>query len=58
MDSMIMIGIGNLLLILIIFTFTLLHLKSIGNRTQLILNGVSHVWGAVMELKMLEGEEE
>ena len=34
MDSMIMIGIGNLLLILIIFTFTLLHLKSIGDKTQ------------------------
>lgn len=29
-----------------------LLLRDINNRTETILNGVSHVWGAVMELKL------
>jgi len=61
-DAVIAISIGNLLLIMIVFTFTQMHLKEIRDKTQLSVNGMSHVWGALMELKldikMLEGEEE
>jgi hypothetical protein len=31
-------------------------LRDISNKTQLTLNGVSHVWGAVMELNAEEEE--
>ncbi len=62
MESLIMIGIGNLLLILIVFAFTQMHLKDINDKNRINMNGISHVWGALMELKLdlklLEGEEE
>tara|TARA_R100001015_G_C4456493_1_gene44840 strand:- start:355 stop:525 length:171 start_codon:yes stop_codon:yes gene_type:complete len=56
MNTMIIIGIGNLLLLTLIFIFISMHLRDIEVKTQLSLNGMSHVWGALMELK--GGEEE
>ena len=59
MDSLILIGIGNLMVLLVIFTFTLMHLRDINDKTQLSINGISHVWGALTELGLkIEGEEE
>lgn len=52
MDSVIVIGIGILLLILIFFIFTQIHLKEINVKTQQNMNGISHVWGVLMELKL------
>jgi putative Ca2+/H+ antiporter (TMEM165/GDT1 family) len=51
MDTMVIIGIGNLLLLMVIFTFILMHLRDLGDKTQLSLNGISHVWGMLAELK-------
>ena len=48
---MVIIGIGNLLLLMVIFTFILMHLRDLGDKTQLSLNGISHVWGMLAELK-------
>lgn len=62
MDILVPIGIGNLVLLLIVYTFTQMHLKDINDKNQINMNGISHVWGALMELKLdlkiLEGEEE
>jgi len=59
MEVAIIIAILNML---VMFAFVMLHLRNINDRTVIILNGLSHVWGAVMELRldmrMLEGEEE
>jgi hypothetical protein len=52
MDSLTIIGLGNLLLILIFFAFTQMHLKEINVKTQQNMNGISHVWGVLMELKL------
>ncbi len=60
MESATLIGIGVLILLLIFFIFTQIHLKDIGIKTQQNMNGISHVWGVLMELKldlqMLEGK--
>jgi len=52
MDSVIVIGIGILLLILIFFIFTQIQLKEISFKNQQNINGTSHVWGVLMELKL------
>jgi hypothetical protein len=52
MDSDTLIGIGVLILLLIFFIFTQIHLKDIGIKTQQNMNGISHVWGILMELKL------
>jgi hypothetical protein len=52
MDSITLIGIGVLLLILITFLFTQINLKEINVKNQQNMNGISHVWGVLMELKL------
>tara|TARA_B100000287_G_C20608500_1_gene771093 strand:+ start:453 stop:692 length:240 start_codon:yes stop_codon:yes gene_type:complete len=52
MDSITLIGIGVLLLILITFLFTQINLKDINVKNQQNMNGISHVWGILMELKL------
>jgi hypothetical protein len=52
MDSVTIIGLGILLLILIFFAFTQMHLKEINVKAQKNMNGISHVWGVLMELKL------
>lgn len=52
MDSITLIGIGVLLLILITFLFTQINLKDINVKNQQNMNGISHVWGVLMELKL------
>ena len=52
MDSITLIGIGVLLLILITFLFTQINLKEINVKNQQNMNGISHVWGTLMELKL------
>tara|TARA_Y100000389_G_scaffold205136_2_gene263869 strand:+ start:17625 stop:17864 length:240 start_codon:yes stop_codon:yes gene_type:complete len=52
MDSLTVIGIGILILILIFFIFTQIHLKEISFKNQQNINGISHVWGVLMELKL------
>ena len=52
MDSITLIGIGVLLLILITFLFTQINLKEINVKNQKNMNGISHVWGVLMELKL------
>lgn len=52
MDSITLIGIGALLLILITFLFTQINLKEINVKNQQNMNGISHVWGTLMELKL------
>ena len=52
MDSLTVIGIGILILILIFFIFTQIHLKEISFKNQQNINGISHVWGILMELKL------
>ena len=42
--------------IFVMFAFNLMHLRQINNTTRMNLNGLSHVWGALMEMKL--GEEE
>ena len=60
MESTTLIGIGILILLLIFFIFTQIHLKNINDKNQQNMNGISHVWGVLMELKldlqMLEGK--
>ena len=60
MESATLIGIGILILLLIFFIFTQIHLKNINDKNQQNMNGISHVWGTLMELKldiqMLEGK--
>ena len=52
MDSITLMGIGVLLLILITFLFTQINLKDIKVKNQQNMNGISHVWGILMELKL------
>ena len=52
MDSLTIIGIGILILILISFGFTQKHLSEINTKNQQNMNGISHVWGILMELKL------
>jgi hypothetical protein len=52
MESITVLGIGILILILIFFIFTQIHLKDIKVKTQQNMNGISHVWGILMELKL------
>jgi len=52
MEPTIVIGIGILILILIFFIFTQINLKEINVKNQQNMNGISHVWGTLMELKL------
>lgn len=52
MESITVMGIGILILILICFMFTQIHLKEINVKNQQNMNGISHVWGILMELKL------
>jgi len=52
MESNTVLGLGILILILIFFIFTQIHLKDITVKTQQNMNGISHVWGILMELKL------
>ena len=52
MESITIIGIGLYILILIFFMFTQILLKEINVKNQQNMNGISHVWGVLMELKL------
>ncbi len=52
MDSTSLIGLGILALILISFVFNQISLREINNKNQQNMNGISHVWGMLMELKL------
>jgi len=52
MDATTIIGIGILILILISFAFNQISLKDINAKNQKNMNGISHVWGTLMELKL------
>ena len=52
MDSTTVVGIGILLLVLISFVFNQIILKEINTKNQQNMNGISHVWGTLMELKL------
>jgi len=59
MDSTSLIGLGILALILISFVFNQISLREINTKNQQNMNGISHVWGMLMELKLdLKQEEE
>jgi len=51
MDSASLIGLGILALMLISFIFSQISLREINNKNQQNMNGISHVWGMLMELK-------
>ena len=51
MDSTSLIGLGILALILISFVFNQISLREINTKNQQNMNGISHVWGMLMELK-------
>ncbi len=52
MEASTLIGIGILILILISFVFNQISLKDINTKNQQNMNGISHVWGTLMELKL------
>tara|TARA_B100002019_G_scaffold33411_1_gene27396 strand:+ start:2632 stop:2874 length:243 start_codon:yes stop_codon:yes gene_type:complete len=52
MDSTSLIGLGILALILISFVFNQISLREINTKNQQNMNGISHVWGMLMELKL------
>jgi len=52
MDSTTIVGIGILLLVLISFVFNQISLREINAKNQQNMNGISHVWGTLMELKL------
>lgn len=52
MESTTLFGIGILLLVLITFVFNQISLKNINDKNQQNMNGISHVWGTLMELKL------
>jgi len=52
MDSASLIGLGILALILISFVFNQISLREINTKNQQNMNGISHVWGMLMELKL------
>jgi|TARA_E500000331_G_scaffold122273_1_gene119746 hypothetical protein len=52
MDSTTIVGIGILLLVLISFVFNQIILREINAKNQQNMNGISHVWGTLMELKL------
>ena len=52
MDSTTIVGIGILLLVLISFVFNQIILREINTKNQQNMNGISHVWGTLMELKL------
>ncbi len=52
MESTTLFGIGILLLVLITFVFNQISLKNINDKNQHNMNGISHVWGTLMELKL------
>ena len=59
MDSASLIGLGILALMLISFIFSQISLREINTKNQQNMNGISHVWGMLMELKLdLKQEEE
>ncbi len=51
MDSASLIGLGILALMLISFIFSQISLREINTKNQQNMNGISHVWGMLMELK-------
>ena len=51
MDSASLIGLGILALMLISFIFSQISLREINSKNQQNMNGISHVWGMLMELK-------
>jgi hypothetical protein len=61
MDSASVIGLGILALMVISFIFNQISLREINTKNQHNMNGISHVWGMLMELKLdlklLEEEE-
>ena len=52
MESVTLIGIGVMFLILMCFIFTQNYLKDISVKTKQNMNGISHVWGVLTELKL------
>jgi hypothetical protein len=52
MESVTLLGFGIMLLILMCFIFTQNYLKDIGVKTKQNMNGISHVWGVLTELKL------
>ena len=52
MDSTTIVGIGILLLVLISFVFNQIIVREINAKNQQNMNGISHVWGTLMELKL------
>tara|TARA_B100000902_G_scaffold157921_1_gene154021 strand:+ start:3584 stop:3814 length:231 start_codon:yes stop_codon:yes gene_type:complete len=52
MDSASLIGLGILALMLISFIFNQISLREINAKNQQNMNGISHVWGTLMELKL------
>tara|TARA_B100001287_G_scaffold276308_1_gene286678 strand:+ start:740 stop:964 length:225 start_codon:yes stop_codon:yes gene_type:complete len=51
MESIIL-DLGIMLLILICFIFTQIYLRDINVKTNQNMNGISHVWGVITELKL------
>ena len=52
MESIILFGLGIMLLILMCFIFTQIYLRDISVKTKQNMNGISHVWGVLTELKL------
>ena len=52
MDNLTIIGIGILVLISIVFIIMQMHLREINVKNQQNMNGISHVWGMLMEIKL------
>ena len=51
MDSASLIGLGILALMVMSFLFNQLNFREIKIKNQQNMNGISHVWGMLMELK-------
>ena len=51
MDSASFIGLGILALMVMSFLFNQLNFREIKTKNQQNMNGISHVWGMLMELK-------
>ena len=52
MESITLLGFGIMFLILMCFIFTQNYLKDISVKTKQNMNGISHVWGVLTELKL------
>jgi len=51
-DNLTIKGIGILVLIYIVFIIMQMHLREINVKNQQNMNGISHVWGMLMEIKL------